>query len=280
MQLIDLLKRSYPPLPWAEGDNIPWNEPGFSRRMLNEHLSQAHDAASRRFPTIDRQVEWIHTYLLAQRAAKILDLACGPGFYTARLVARGHTCFGIDYSPASIEYAISTALVGHFACNYLCQDIRQAEYPSGVGLVMLIYGEFNVFRPQDAKIILDKAWQSLTPGGLLLLEPHPYQLIQKMGQQPPSWYSSSGGIFSAQPHLVLQENDWDVDHHATTTRYYVIDTHSAEVTRYAQSFQAYKDEEYRSLLVNHSFSNIQAVPGFSADNSPENLIAITAQKPF
>jgi SAM-dependent methyltransferase len=280
MQLFDLVKRSYPPLPWAEGDNIPWNEPGFSSRMLNEHLSQAHDAALRRFPTIDRQVEWIHTHLLAQRAAKILDLACGAGFYTARLAARGHTCFGIDYSPASIDYAISTALAEHLACTYLCQDIRQAEYPSGVGLVMLIYGEFNVFRLHDVEIILHKAWQSLEPGGFLLLEPHPYQLVQKMGHQPPSWYSSSSGLFSAQPHLVLQENDWDVDHHVTTTRYYVIDTHSAEVTRYAQSFQAYKDEEYCSLLSSHGFSNIQVIPGFSGDNSPENLIAITAQKLF
>ena len=27
------------PEPWDEGDNIPWNEPGFSRRMLREHLT-------------------------------------------------------------------------------------------------------------------------------------------------------------------------------------------------------------------------------------------------
>jgi SAM-dependent methyltransferase len=278
LELMDIISRSQPPLPWAEGDNIPWNEPGFSRRMLNEHLSQAHDAASRRFSTIDRQVEWIHTHLFAQLPTSILDLACGPGFYTARLAARGHTCHGIDYSPASIEYATSTARAKGLACTYLCQDIRQAEFPQGVELAMLIYGEFNVFRPQDAKIIIDKVWQSLKPGGLLLLEPHPYQLVHKMGQQPPSWYSSSGGLFSEEPHLLLQENYWDVEQRVTTTRYYVIDSHSTVVIRYAQSIKAYHDEEYRSLLSTHGFANIRILPGLIGDDSPTDLIAITARK--
>ena len=32
---------------WAGRYKIPWDEPGFSRRMLKEHLNQAHDLASR-----------------------------------------------------------------------------------------------------------------------------------------------------------------------------------------------------------------------------------------
>jgi len=48
MSLLDLVRRSAGPAPWAEGDNIPWHDPGFSERMLEIHLSQAHDMASRR----------------------------------------------------------------------------------------------------------------------------------------------------------------------------------------------------------------------------------------
>ena len=46
MKIPDLIERKAIPQPWGEGDNIPWNEPGFSERMLAEHLSQAHDMAS------------------------------------------------------------------------------------------------------------------------------------------------------------------------------------------------------------------------------------------
>ena len=48
MNLLNLTHRTSPPEPWAEGDKLPWHDPDFSRRMLREHLSQAHDAASRR----------------------------------------------------------------------------------------------------------------------------------------------------------------------------------------------------------------------------------------
>ena len=49
MKISGLIERAAVPVPWGEGDNIPWSEAGFSERMLAEHLSQAHDLASRIF---------------------------------------------------------------------------------------------------------------------------------------------------------------------------------------------------------------------------------------
>jgi SAM-dependent methyltransferase len=278
MHLNDLIQRSSPPIPWGEGDNIPWNEPGFSRRMLKEHLSQEHDAASRRFATIDRHVDWIHASLLDRKPASILDLACGPGFYSERLARLGHTCRGMDYSPASIEYAITTAKRERLACSYVCQDLRQAEFPDKNRLAMLIYGEFNVFRPAEAAMILDKAWKALEPEGILLLEPHPYRVVKGLGEEPSAWYSSQGGLFCEHPHIVLQENFWDSEVHVATIRYYVIDAHSGQVNRYAQSMQAYEDDEYRALLSIHGFEGVELLSGLLGEDSPQGLMAIVARK--
>ncbi len=87
--------------PWAGAYKIPWQDPAFSRRMLAEHLSQAHDLASRRLAWIDRQVAWIDETVLGGRPADILDLGCGPGLYCHRLAERGHRCRGIDFGPAA-----------------------------------------------------------------------------------------------------------------------------------------------------------------------------------
>ena len=57
--LLDIVRRQQPPGNWVEGEKIPWNDPDFSERMLAEHLTQAHDAASRRAALIDRHVRWI-----------------------------------------------------------------------------------------------------------------------------------------------------------------------------------------------------------------------------
>ncbi|MBN1642658.1 MAG: methyltransferase domain-containing protein, partial [Anaerolineae bacterium] len=166
-----LVGRDPAPQPWREGDNIPWHEPGFSARMLREHLSQEHDAASRRSFKIDAHVAWIHR-LLSGRPARILDLGCGPGLYASRLARLGHTCVGIDWSPASIAYATHVAEQEGLDCTYVEEDIRRAAYGTGYDLAMLLYGEFNVFRPKDARCILGKAWAALSAEGLLLLEPH------------------------------------------------------------------------------------------------------------
>jgi hypothetical protein len=70
MNLIDLINRKILPVPWAEGEKIPWHEPAFSERMLREHLSQAHDAASRRSELIDGHVNWIHNEVLSGRPTR------------------------------------------------------------------------------------------------------------------------------------------------------------------------------------------------------------------
>jgi hypothetical protein len=196
------------------------------------------------------------------------------------LARLGHTCFGIDYSPASIEYAVATAKRDRLDCVYNCQDIRLADFPGNVDLVQLIYGEFNIFRPADVAKLLDKSWQSLKTGGALLLEPHTYRMVKKLGKQPSTWYSSSGGLYFDGEHVVLRENFWDEGSHTTTVRYYAIQARTGHVLRYAQSFQAYLDSEYRTLLIEHGFSEIEFRRGLSDQYPQIGLLAIVARNPF
>jgi 2-polyprenyl-3-methyl-5-hydroxy-6-metoxy-1,4-benzoquinol methylase len=205
MKLLELIDLPRTPAPWSEGEKIPWDEPTFSERMLREHLTQEHDLASRRTHKIDAHVEWIHRHGLGGRPSQVLDLGCGPGLYTSRLARLVHTCLGIDFSPASIAYAVETAREEGLDCTYLQGDIRQADYGSGFDLAMLIYGEFNVFRPVDACLILRKARAALRDGGTLILESSTFEAIRREVQSGASWYASSGGLFSARSHLCLME---------------------------------------------------------------------------
>jgi SAM-dependent methyltransferase len=280
MRLIDLIRRQAVPAPWSEGEKIPWNDPDFSQRMLREHLSQEHDAASRRFPTIDRHVAWIHEHLLSSQPTRILDLGCGPGLYAARLARLGHTCVGIDFSPASIAYAADWARADGLPCTYLEHDIRSADYGSGYGLVMQIFGELNVFRPSDARRILEKAYRALQVGGALLLEVHTYAVVHRLGHERATWYSADSGLFSAEPHLCLMESFWDEEQAVATERYFVVNGASGAVTRYAASTQAYTDEQYRSLLEETGFGEIAFYPHFGAADSEQvgDLFAIVSRK--
>jgi SAM-dependent methyltransferase len=276
MNLIELVSRTPRPVPWTEGDNIPWHEPGFSQRMLREHLSQDHDAASRRQATIEKHVNWIHTQVLDRRAASVLDLGCGPGLYASRLARLGHTVTGIDYSPASIAYAREQAAAENLNCTFVHSDIRQADFGSGHDLAMLIYGELNVFRRPDAEAILRKVRAALKPGGSLLLEPHTFEAVRDLGQEATSWYTASTGLFAEQPHLVLQENFWDAEPQVATMRYFIVDAATGSFTRHASSMQAYDLDGYRALLTGCGFQDIVIYEALG--NVPQKgLMAILAQ---
>ncbi len=264
-QLLEMIERQAVPEPWAEGDKIPWDDPDFSRRMLGEHLTQAHDMASRRFAVIDKHVAWIHATLLGAKPSKILDLGCGPGLYTSRLTRLGHECAGIDFSPASIAYAREQAQKEGLGCTYRQHDIRTAEYGTGYDLVMFLFGELNVFRPADAQAIVRRAFRALRKGGLLLLEVHTHTCVRDIGRQPRSWYSAPSGLFSERPHLCLTESFWDAERAVATERFFVVDAATGDVTRHAASTQAYTDEQYRSLLADGGLAAVTFYPSLTGD---------------
>jgi len=277
MKLSEITQRNLEPQPWEEGEKIPWNDPDFSKRMLKEHLSQKHDAASRRISTIKKQVDWIHGYLLDGRPSRILDLGCGPGLYAARLAALGHVCCGIDFGPASIEYAVNHAPEN---CSFILGDVRTTDFGSGYDLVMFIFGEFNVFKPEDAKSILSKAYMALNPRGKLLLEVTMYDAVYGLGNQPATWYSAEDELFADEPYLCLMEPFWDDEQAVAIERFYIIDAASGEVTRYSASTQAYTVDEFREILQNAGFSKIEIYPSLlgKEDPSQRELFVLIAYK--
>jgi SAM-dependent methyltransferase len=247
--------------------------------MLEEHLSQAHDSASRRAEIIDQHVEWIHGAVLAGKPTRILDLGCGPGLYSNRLAALGHSCVGIDFAPASIAYARKQADREGLDCRYVLEDIRTADYGLGYGLGMLIFGEFNVFRTSDARSILCKVHEALTGTGLLLLEPHTFAAVCQLGDKS-WWHTAEQGLFSKRPHLTLYESWWNRELKATTERYFVVDAATGSVTRLAATTQAYTEDEYLSMLLECGFSEVKAYPSLTGEgeaSQPELFVLLAAK---
>ena len=280
MNLGDVVERKVPPEPWAEGEKIPWQHPEFSSRMLQEHLSQDHDAASRRYEIIDQHIDWIHTVILNKESTRILDLCCGPGLYTSRFAKLGHSCVGIDYAPASIAYAREQMEERSDDCRYIEADVRDVEFGSGYGLVMMIHGELNVFRPEEISRILEKGSNSLADGGCLVIEAHTLEAVQAIGEQGPKWYTTNIGLFSEKPHLLLKEAFWDAGLKVAQERYYVVDAQSGEVTQHAASIQGFDSDEYVSLVHSCGYGEIQKHEslGGKEGEKAKNYVVYVAKK--
>lgn len=258
--LTDLISRTSP-LPWSGCSKLPWNEPQFSARMLTEHLSQAHNRASRKSERIDQHVAWIHHVVLGGRPGRVLDLGCGPGLYTARLARLGHQCVGIDFSPASIAYAEEQARSQQLACDYRRGDLRNVAFGAGFDAVLFVYGEFNTFPPHEARQILAAAREALAPRGSLVLEVHTDEYVRSIGSEGASWFTEEAGLFSERPYLCLRECNWHAGARASIERYIVVDLATSHVATYTSTTQAYSAMEYDAVLRESGFNRFTKYPG-------------------
>ena len=249
MNISDLITRRLAPFePWTEGRTIPWDDAEFSARMMREHLSQAHDGASRRSGLIDRHVAFISAVALPLPPARVLDLGCGPGLYSLRLASQGHDCVGIDFAPASIAYAREQASQLLVRCRYELGDMREVEPGGAHDLVMLLYGELNLFPREEAVALLRRCANALAPGGRILLEVHAFEAVRARGEAGTAWSAHQSAVFSDRPHLRLDESFWLGEQALAGGRHWIIDAATAEARRYGWTMQAYSDEQYESLL--------------------------------
>ncbi|MCE9784859.1 class I SAM-dependent methyltransferase [Shewanella algae] len=235
---------------------IPWNDADFSQRMLENHLSQEHDWASRKLAVIERQVDWLCSQLAP--GAQVLDLGCGPGFYTQLLAKRGFCCTGVDFSPASITYAQQQAQAAGLDIDYQLLDVRSYRPTKKFDFIMMTFGELNVFSAADAKSLLKDCANWLTPNGKLLVEVHSFDEVKRQGQTEPSWQRHSQGLFLDAPHLLLTEHAWDEALQTSSTLFWVIEE-NGKVTRFGSRMQAWQDGEYLQLLNECGFNKIQRI---------------------
>lgn len=257
---------------------IPWDEPAFSQRMLENHLSQEHDWASRRLSVIEQQVAWIARQLPS--GARILDLGCGPGFYTRLLAERGFSCTGVDFSPASIEWARQQAQAAGLKIDYVQQDVRVYRPQESFDFIMMTFGELNVFNAADATQLIGQCARWLTPGGKLLVEVHTFDEVKRQGMAPASWQRCPQGLFLADPHLLLTENDWDEETRTSSTLFWAIEE-TGRTTRFGNQMKAWRDEEYLSLLADAGLNVLQRPAGADwpvSETFADKLFALLAEK--
>lgn len=249
---------------WQRGSKIPWDDPAFSERMLSEHLSQEHDMASRRTTWIEQQVTWIHAELLGGQPAQILDLGCGPGLYAHRLTTLGHMVRGVDFGPASIAYA-EQHNPDPARCVFVLGDLRKVDFGGPNELVMMLFGEFNTFSPNDIATILSKARHSLANGGRLICELQAAAAVEQVGHGDAETQVCESGLFSERPYTCQIENQWLPEQRVTVQTFTVTRTESDQPQVYHSTAKAWLDDEIIALFETAGLSKARRCSAWPCD---------------
>ncbi len=146
-----------------------WTRPHLARQMLQYHLNQETELASRPIETIDAIVGWIDSQLDLS-GKSVCDLGCGPGLYAQRFTARGADVTGVDFSVHSVEYAERKAVEDKQSISYITADYLEDELPVGFDIVTLIYTDYSVLSPSQRVKLLGRIRAMLKPGGHLVMD--------------------------------------------------------------------------------------------------------------
>ena len=147
-----------------------WTDEYTSRKMLECHLNESIDAASRNTQFINRSVEWIAKHFKINDKSSIIDFGCGPGLYTSRFAKKGANVTGIDFSKRSLEYAKKEALKSNFNINYVYSNYLDFNTNEKFDLITLIWCDFTVLSPLQREKLLKKFYSLLKPDGSILLD--------------------------------------------------------------------------------------------------------------
>jgi SAM-dependent methyltransferase len=187
---------------------LDWSDPVFSRRLLAEHLDQAHDGASRRRTLIDQHVCRLGQ-LLPGPPAHVLDAGCGPGLYAVRLARLGYRVDGVDIGPAVIRHARREARAAgverqtHFEVG----DVRSLPVSPRYDAVILIYYVLENLPARQQAAALRRLGASLLPGGRLIAEfrLRPDQLPGRIS----AWELADASLLGRRRQLLLGDSVYD-----------------------------------------------------------------------
>jgi SAM-dependent methyltransferase len=258
LDLTRLMEALQKPEPFTPGEPLFWNDPHISSQMLAVHLDPDVDLASRKADTIDASASWIIETLGLQAGDAVLDLGCGPGLYATRLAQRGLAVSGVDYAQRSITYAREFATEHGLSIDYQWQNYLTLEDENLFDAVLLIFGDYCTFTPDDRLKLLGIVHRALRPGGHFILDVSTRVLRDRYGLKN-GWYVSQGGFWRPGPHLVL-ESGFDYPQQAIWLDQYIIIEPSGKMTVYRNWFQDYDRASIIAELAAGSF-DVQSVWG-------------------
>jgi 2-polyprenyl-3-methyl-5-hydroxy-6-metoxy-1,4-benzoquinol methylase len=147
-----------------------WTDDFISHRMLDFHLDDSVDAASRNKKFVDKSSEFIFNNYIDGKGKDVIDFGCGPGLYTTRLAELGANVTGIDFSQNSINFARKTANKKGLSINYVCKDYLSFDTDDKYDLAIMIMCDFSVLSPKQRDRMLKLFYKILKPGGRIIFD--------------------------------------------------------------------------------------------------------------
>ena len=260
MNIQTIISNAKKPAPYTPGTAQMWVDDYISTQLLQIHLNQNVELASRKETTIAQTIDWILNKVDGSQLS-VLDLGCGPGLYTEKLAKLGHRVTGVDFSAHSIEYAKNSAQKNELNICYRHQDYLSLTEENEYDLIIMIFTDFGVLSPEQRTSLLARIHKALKPGGTFIFDVlNEHTASDDIGNR--DWEIAESGFWRPAPYLVLSDSFYYEDEAVTLNQHVVIEENG-------------KYEIYRFWVHTFSHSDLKQIlnkAGFRAVNCYSGVI--------
>lgn len=199
--------------------------------------------------------------------ARVLDLCCGPGLFVVPLAERGYEVTGVDLSPSMLAAARTACEAAGADVTLERADMLTYTGPGAFDVVLNVFTSFGYFDDaQDNVQVLRNAYESLAPGGQLLVDVMGKEVLAGWIGRPKA-VDLPDGSYVVQRDTVLDSwrrlrTDWTLVR-GTSAR-------TASITSWL-----YSAAELHTLFESAGFTDVECFGGFDAsgyDQRSDRLI--------
>lgn len=278
MDIKKLINMSKKPEVFERSKSKLWDDPYISKKMLEIHLDPEFDAASRTYEFIEESIEWLVNSIFEEDENKILDLGCGPGFYSKRLAEKGYSVTGIDLSKNSIEYAKSQVENTDLDIEYIRQDFLKMDYEDEFDIVLLIYCELGALTNEERDTLIENVYRALKPGGKFIFDVFTANNRDEKDLDR-KWELSQKGFWDEKPYLALTET-FSYEEEDTFLNQTIVINNDEEISLYRIFEHVYNKESITEVLnkfgfINHAFYSDVAGQKYSQESK---TLAVVTEK--
>lgn len=274
--LLNILNKK--PALYEQTDLTMWDDPHISKGMLEAHLNDSMDSATRHLKFVERSVEWISTIAPPKSHPNLLDLGCGPGIYATRFCEKGYDVTGIDLSRRSIEYANKDADSKGLNIQFMLGDYTKLSFEKQYHVITLIYCDFGVLAPEVRSALLQKVYDALLPNGILIFDVFTSSKYDQE-EETRSWEITQNGFWNEKQCITYTSFFRYEENHTFLKRYTVV-TKDDEMYNYHVWEHTFTCEELRENLIQAGFNDVQFYGNMIGDlcNEDDEVICVVAKK--
>jgi len=187
--------------------------------------------------------------LVEYKDGAILDLCCGPGRHSIALARRGIQVTAVDRSEFLLSKAKAEATKLNLEIEFVSKDMRQFVRSCSFSLVLNMFTSFGYFDDKEDDLkVLQNAYESLKPGGAILIDMLGKELLARRYQPTSSTLDASGTLL-IERHEICE--DW------TRVRNEWILVKDGRAQSFEFQVRLYSGQEVKDLLQRAGFEEVK-----------------------